>query len=131
VHANLFDMIYTVDGDAGVSEEKVERKADERLGGEVVTVKALEEGHNSGKALPDSEWHFTAEDIEDFVVDPAVEKSLLRKLDSRILILVFAMYLFSALDRVSVSCCQADSHLTDIDDNVLQRETWEMQKRTA
>ncbi|GBE78324.1 Uncharacterized transporter [Sparassis crispa] len=75
-----------------VSDERdSQEKAEKSQGDALVTITSLEGG--------DGEWQFTAEEINNYEVDPEMNRRILRKLDTRILVLIFFMYLFSALDR--------------------------------
>ena len=44
-------------------------------------------------------YEYTPEQVEAYVIDPAIARSVTRKMDIRILPLCLCMYFFSALDR--------------------------------
>lgn len=61
-------------------------------------VAVLESGGN-GTLLVAENYNYTVEQVDNYVLDPEICKTVLRKYDRRILPVIFFMYLFSALDR--------------------------------
>ncbi|KAJ7445260.1 major facilitator superfamily domain-containing protein, partial [Mycena latifolia] len=51
------------------------------------------------KPLLSETFEYTEEEVENYVIDPEISRTITRKYDQRILPMIFFMYLFSALDR--------------------------------
>lgn len=47
-------------------------------------------------------------DIEDYAYDPEVERSVVRKLDGRLMPLIFCLYVFNAIDRSNLGALSVD-----------------------
>ncbi|KAJ7454576.1 major facilitator superfamily domain-containing protein [Mycena galericulata] len=58
-------------------------------------------------------FDYTEQDVENYVVDPEVSRTIVRKYDQRVLPMVFCMYLFSALDR---------GNLANVKTNTLEKD---------
>ncbi|KAJ7718407.1 major facilitator superfamily domain-containing protein, partial [Mycena maculata] len=59
-------------------------------------------------------FEYTEKEIENYVVDPAVSRSITWKYDKRIMPMVFFMYLFSALDRGNLANAKTDTLEQDL-----------------
>lgn len=70
--------------------------------GATVTIK-----DNATPSLRDGE-------LRDIVIDDAVQKSIVRKLDTRLLPILSFMYLFNAIDRSNLGNAKTDSLLEDL-----------------
>lgn len=92
-----------------------DNEKDEKLAADAVISASLEDDeHLASEGIDAETWHYTMDEIQNYEIDPELNARVLRKLDSRVLVLVFFMYLFSALDRGNLSNAQTDGMTKDL-----------------